>query len=179
MKEKRAFWWTADHTRIRFCFICGGALAWLYVPADKKNRLVCKKCLHITYTNPKSVAGMIPVASDGRVALLKRNIEPGFGKWTYPAGYQELGETVADAAIRETYEEICARVKVERLLNIYSYADSGVITSVFVGRLKRGEKPRPGEESQEVRLYRPSDLPWKDLAFRSTVTGLKEWLKSR
>ncbi len=178
MKQPRKLWWTINPAEVRFCFICGGKLRKRFVPADKKIRLVCSSCLHITYLNPKSVAGLIPVLPDGRIALLKRNIEPGFGKWTYPAGYQEIGESVSDAAQRETLEEICVRVKLKKLVGVYSYAGAGVVTTVFVGRVPRGERPRPGEESQDVKLFKIDELPWKDLAFRSTVAGLKDWIKS-
>src|SRR5688500_17234278 len=116
----KAFWWSADVKDIRFCFVCGGRLACRLVPADKKTRLVCRACSHITYLNPRSVAGFIPVMPDGRIVLLKRDIEPGKGKWTFPAGYQELGESVGDAAVRETYEEIRVRVRAEQLVGVYS-----------------------------------------------------------
>jgi ADP-ribose pyrophosphatase YjhB (NUDIX family) len=115
---------------------------------------------------------------DGRVALLKRSIEPGFGKWTYPAGYQEIGESVADAAVRETHEEICVRVKLTGLVGVYSYAGAGVVASVFVGRVPKSQRPRPGEESQDVKLFKIEELPWKELAFRSTTDALKDWIKS-
>src|SRR5437870_4707108 len=104
----RGAWWTAQIKAVRKCFACGGALVSRYVPAEKHRRLVCLDCGAITYINPKVVAGMIPVASDGRVALLKRNIEPAMGKWTHPAGFLEIGESVEEAARRETQEEILA-----------------------------------------------------------------------
>lgn len=147
------------------------------VPNDGRKRLVCRVCFHITYLNPKSVAGLIPVLPDGRVVLLKRDIEPGKGKWSYPAGYQEVGESIETAARRETYEEILTRIRITKLLGVYSYANSGAVTTVFVGRVLKGEKPRPGEESQDVKFFKPERIPWGDLAFRSTTDALKDWVK--
>jgi ADP-ribose pyrophosphatase YjhB (NUDIX family) len=172
----RGIWWTTHVDKIRHCFVCGGRLAPRFVPADKKKRLVCVDCLHITYLNPKSVAGLIPVMPDGRIALLQRDIEPAKGRWTYPAGYQEIGESVEEAAVRETREEICVKAKVSKLLGIYSYADAGVITTVYVGRVSKGEKPAAGSETANVQLFRRNEIPWKDLAFRSTVDALKDWV---
>jgi ADP-ribose pyrophosphatase YjhB (NUDIX family) len=177
MKRASKLWWSTDVADIQFCFACGGSLSLERIPSDKRKRLVCGDCRHIMYLNPKSVAGLIPVMPDGRVALLQRAIEPGHGKWSYPAGYQELGETVREAAARETWEEICVRPTVEKLLNIYSYKDAGVITTVFIGRVSRG-RPSAGHESQAVRLYEPKKIPWSKLAFRSTVDALRDYVET-
>jgi hypothetical protein len=58
------------------------------------------------------VVGCIP-EWENKILLCRRAIEPRHGKWTLPAGYLENGETVAEGAARETYEE--ARAKVEKL----------------------------------------------------------------
>src|SRR5688572_28091028 len=96
--SKKELWFSSSINDVRYCFVCGGSLKRRDVKGDHRERLVCGKCLHITYTNPKCVAGLIPVMPDGRVVLLKRKFEPAVGKWSNPAGYQELGETVAAAA---------------------------------------------------------------------------------
>lgn len=173
----RGVWWKSQLGLIKFCAACGGRLVKKYVAVEHKRRLVCRDCGQITYTNPKVVAGLIPVTADGRIVLLRRDIEPARGKWTYPAGYQEIGESVVQAAERETWEEIRARVRDIRPLSVYSYADAAVVTIVFVARLKPGERPSPGEESQEIALFAPRDIPWRDLAFRSTTQALRDWLK--
>ncbi len=178
MPQKK-LWFSMDLRDLLYCFVCGNKLRKEPIPGDKKKRLVCVSCRHISYTNPKSVAGLIPLMPDGRVALLRRNLEPGFGKWSFPAGFQELGESSTDAAARETMEEICARAKATRLLGVYSYPESNVVTVVYVGKVLRGERPHPGVESIEVKYFRPAEIPWKDLAFRSTREALKDWVKSR
>lgn len=172
----RGLWWQAFQKRFRHCFVCGSRLGHRHVAAEGRRRLVCEGCGEITYINPKVVAGLIPVLRDGRVALLRRDIEPAKGKWSYPAGYLEMGESVADAAARETWEEIRTRVTVRDMLGVYSYADAGVVTIVYVGDVKTGERPRPGEESQEVELFRVDAIPWDELAFRSTTEALKDWI---
>ena len=87
-----------------------------------------------------------------------------------------MGESVDEAAACETWEEILTRVKVGRLLGVYSYPDAGVVTVVFIGEVKRGQKPKAGQESQLVALFRPDEIPWDDLAFRSTTDALEDWL---
>ena len=112
---------------------------------------------------------------DGRVVLIKRDIDPGRGKWSFPAGYVELGETVRDAAARETLEEVKTRVRIVRQVGVYSYPDAGTVTITYLGRVRRGEKPAAGHECSDVMIVRPTEIPWKQLAFRSTVDALKDW----
>ena len=175
----RSQWWKDYFASFKYCFQCGGKLVRRYVKEEMKRRHVCVRCAAITYLNPKVVAGLIPVMPDGRLALLRRNIEPALGRWSYPAGFQEMGESVSTAAVRETFEEIATRVRVGPLIGIYSYPDAGVVTIVYSGRVLRGEKPRMGQEAKEVGLFRWSEIPWKDLAFRSTADALRDWKKQK
>src|SRR5205823_5717630 len=102
----RSRWWKDHFASIRFCFRCGGKLVHRFVKEEGAKRHVCSSCGQITYMNPKIVAGIIPVMPDGRLVLLRRNIEPALGRWTYPAGFQEMGESVRTGAEREALEEI-------------------------------------------------------------------------
>lgn len=173
----RGRWWTAQISAVKHCYFCGGKLRKKYVPLEKKRRLVCVRCAQITYLNPKVVAGLIPVTEKGEVILLQREIEPAKGKWSFPAGYQEMGESTLQAALRETWEEIRVRIKKASPLAVYSYPDAGVVTIMYVARVPRKEKPAPGEESQTVALFSPEKIPWSKLAFRSTVQALRDWTK--
>jgi ADP-ribose pyrophosphatase YjhB (NUDIX family) len=82
---------------------------------------------------------------------------------------------VDDAAVREAREEIRAEVEIDRLVGIYSYTGRPVIVVVFAGRVVGGEVAA-GEETTEVGLFRPGDIPWDDLAFPSTHDALREFL---
>jgi ADP-ribose pyrophosphatase YjhB (NUDIX family) len=163
-------------TILRHCHSCGDKLTWQYVDVEQKDRRVCTKCRQITYLNPKVVAGTIPVR-EGKVYLARRNLEPALGAWTYPAGYQEWGETVETAAARETWEEIQAKVKIQKLMGIYSYPDSSVVTIIYLAKVV-GKEPSPGPESQIVDHFKPADIPWKELAFRSTYEALRDWVRT-
>ncbi len=171
----RGLFWTRYFASIRYCYSCGKKLERRYVPEEKRRRHICLACRTITYLNPKVVAGLIPVMPDGRVVLLRRKIEPSLGKWTYPSGFQELGESVDAAAEREAWEEIRAHVRIRAPVGIYSYPDAGVVTVVYEGLVREHEKPRAGEEAEEIVLFKPDRLPWRDLAFRSTVEALRDW----
>ncbi len=65
------------------------------------------------------VVGTIPEWED-RILLCRRAIEPRLGFWTLPAGFMELGETTAQAALRETLEEARARVELGEAFSLLS-----------------------------------------------------------
>ncbi len=158
----------------QFCLRCGGALQDEWVEEEERERPVCRTCGFILYRNPKVVAGVIP-CQDGRALLLRRMIEPARGKWTFPAGYVELGESVGEAAIRETREEVAVEIGELSLLNVYSYRESPVVTVVYLSRIIGGN-PRTGQEAEEVAFFPPEGLPWEELAFRSTHEALRDWI---
>jgi len=45
------------------------------------------------------------VEGEPRILLVERSVPPGVGKWGFPGGHLELGETIQEAAIRELREE--------------------------------------------------------------------------
>lgn len=158
------------------CRLCGGRLGTRYVKAERCRRQVCAACGAVSYVNPKIVAAVLPL-KNGKVYLLKRNIEPSRGFWTIPAGFMEMGETIEQAALRETREEIRSRAVLTGLHGLYSYPEATVVTVVYRGRLAHG-KPRAGHETQAVKAFRPTEIPWKRLAFRSVFEALRDWVRS-
>jgi len=66
---------------------------------------------------------------DNRVLLLKQNY--GDGRWGLPGGSLEKGETVHDALIRECYEEIGIKVKIEYLSGIYYHSEFNSHVFIF------------------------------------------------
>ncbi|HEX6509541.1 MAG TPA: NUDIX hydrolase [Chloroflexota bacterium] len=159
-----------------FCPACGHGLSRQYVDAEERDRLVCTGCTEIFYINPKVVAGTIPVA-DGRVWLLRRAIQPRLGAWTFPAGFMEMGETVEQAAARETFEELRLHVRIDRLLNIYSRPVTPTVLIVYIAQAL--SQPAVGNEALEIASFSPEEIPWSDLAFWNTEEALRDWVRSQ
>ena len=151
----------------RFCPRCG-APANVAFPRS----LHCPDCGYAAFYNPKPVAAAIPRDGDGRLILLRRGFDPGAGLWTFPGGFVDLGESVEDAARRETREELAIDVALGRLVGVYSRADERVVLVVFEG-VALGE-PRTTPEAPEVRAFAPGDIPWNQLAFWSTERALRD-----
>ncbi|HET6184187.1 MAG TPA: NUDIX hydrolase [Acetobacteraceae bacterium] len=150
---------------------------------DDRERLVCPDCGHIAYENPKIVVGAV-VASQGRVLLCRRAIEPRRGFWTLPAGYMELGETVEEGAMREAWEEARARIELDGLLSVFSISRISQVQIIFRARFAdeaAGAAPSfaAGPESLEVKLFRWDEIPWSDVAFPTVRWALDRWRETR
>jgi ADP-ribose pyrophosphatase YjhB (NUDIX family) len=157
-----------------FCPKCGGALGRRSLKSGEPDRLVCLACGFVFFLDPKVAVGAI-VSLDGGILLVRRAIEPAYGKWVFPGGFVDRGERVEEAAIRETREESCVDIRISRLLNIYSYADHPVIIIVYVGEIVGGTASA-GDETLEVQTFPAELLPWEDLAFPSTEQALRDYL---
>jgi 8-oxo-dGTP pyrophosphatase MutT (NUDIX family) len=112
---------------------------------------------------PAAVA--VVAREDGAVLLIRRTDN---GNWALPGGAIEMNESVADAAVRETFEETGIRVEVTGLLGVYS--DPGHVIhftsndevrrefSVVLTARPVGGEPTLSTESSEVRWVAPADL---------------------
>ena len=139
---------------------------------------MCTRCGQVLYLDPKVAVGTIAHVDDGRLVLVRRAIEPGYGLWVFPGGYVDRGEDVTSAAVREAREEAGLDVEIERLVNIYSYANRSLVVIVYAARVVGGELCTD-EECLEARLFTPEEIPWDQLAFHSTRQALREYLEER
>ena len=163
---------------IKHCRACGTSVE-LRVPddGDTRERAVCPACGTIHYVNPLLVVGTVPYLGD-QVLLCKRAIEPRYGKWTLPAGFMELGETMAQGAARETAEEAGAEVEMGAFFSAMSIPRVGQVHVFYVARLLH-DRFDPGHESLEARLFTEHDLPWDELAFTTVRETLKRFFADR
>ena len=159
----------------RFCPVCGGRLETKLVKDGDQERPVCVTCGHIIYLDPKVAVGTIIKDGDGKIALVRRAIDPGYGKWVFPGGYVDRGEELLAAALREAQEEANLEIKIDGLINLYSYAGRTPIIIVYAATLVGGEL-RADDESLDAAWWETLNLPWDELAFRSTHEALRDYL---
>lgn len=155
----------------RFCPRCA-AEATVAFPRS----LTCPSCGYGAYYNPKPVACTIPVDEQGCLWLLRRAFDPGRGRWTFPGGFVDLGESVEEAARRETREELEIDAELGALVGVYSRREDRVVLVVY--RARALGEARTTEEAAEVRAFAPEELPWDELAFWSTEAALRDLLAS-
>ena len=108
----------------------------------------------------------VVVVNDAAEILLIRRTDN--GNWALPGGAIDLGESVAQAAVRETLEESGIECAITGIVGIYSdprhvilYTSDGEarqeFSIVLTGRATGGQ-PTPSSETSEVRWTAPGDL---------------------
>ena len=166
------------HHPIKHCKNCGTAVVYrLPDDGDTRERAICTACHTVHYVNPLNVVGTIPIWED-KVLLCKRNIEPRYGKWTLPAGFMELGETVAQGAARETDEEAGAQIELLDLYTLMNVVRVGQVHFFYRARLLN-TRFNPGHETIEARLFSEAEVPWDEIAFRTVRETLKCYFEDR
>ena len=94
-------------------------------------------------------------------------------RWALPGGAMDLGESVADAAVREVEEETGVRVEVTGLVGIYTdprhvmaYDDGEVrqeFSVCFHARVVSGEPRQDGVETKAAKWVDVTDVPGLDI----------------
>ncbi len=161
----------------RFCPQCGGALDLRTLKGGEPPRLVCQACQFVFFLDPKVATGAI-FFLDGGIVLVRRAIEPRSGKWVFPGGYVDRGESLEAAALREVKEEAGLDVRLTRLVGAYSYPGNAVILIAYAGEVTGGAL-QADAESLDIRSFPPGEIPWDELAFPSTTQALRDFLAQR
>jgi 8-oxo-dGTP diphosphatase len=128
-----------DERPYSFCPLCGGDLELRTIKTTEPERLVCRRCGFIFYQDPKVAVGTIIRNGDDHLVLVRRAIEPGYGKWVFPGGFVDRGEQVLTAAVREAREEAGLDIRIDQLLNVYSYPGRAPVIIVYVATMIGGE----------------------------------------
>jgi ADP-ribose pyrophosphatase YjhB (NUDIX family) len=117
------------------------------------------------YPDRPYLASSVAVVRDGRVLVAARAAPPFDGAFSLPGGGVELGESLADAALRELAEEVGVEADLLGLaapVEIIERDEAGLVRSHFVilahaARWRAGE-PSCGPEAREVRWVSPDEI---------------------
>jgi ADP-ribose pyrophosphatase YjhB (NUDIX family) len=122
------------------------------------------------------VAVGVVIRHEGRILLNRRAIDPGKGRWSFPSGYVDLGESTSSAAVREVKEETGYDVRLGGLVGVYSSASRPVVFIVYDGEVVGGDLA-PCDEVEEVGLFAGDALP--PLAFEHDSEIIDDWQRWR
>ena len=159
----------------KYCPLCGGKL--VGEKEERRKRKVCGKCGFRYY--PRAAIGVGAVIRRGDMVLLvRRNREPFSGKWSFPAGFMEFGESPEETLARELKEETGLGVKKAVLWYVTtSYDDprEKVVINMFFKVETTGKESNDDEgENLEIGFkkigvkmkmaFNPHKWAWKKLA---------------
>ena len=157
----------------KFCPNCAARLESRKV--IDQDRPVCPQCGRVVYYDPKVAATSI-IEDGGRVLMVRRAVETGYGLWSLPGGYVDRGEVMEEAAAREVREETGLDVEVDSLVGLFSEAGHPVIVAAYAAR-QVGGSLEAGPESLEVGYFSLDNLP--PLAFPRDLQILDRWQAMR
>jgi ADP-ribose pyrophosphatase YjhB (NUDIX family) len=142
-----------------YCVACGIALG--------PGTVACAGCGADARAAPKVMVACFVFRGD-QLLWMRRAEDPQRGFWAIPAGYMELGETLAEAAARELREET-GLVLPPSSLQLYSLGSITPISQVYVAFRASVQDAAcaPGAEALEVRFFAERELPWDEVAFPS------------
>jgi 8-oxo-dGTP diphosphatase len=104
------------------------------------------------------IAAFAVIEREGLVLLARRR---DIGWWNLPGGGLESGETVDEGLLREVREEVCAEVRVARMVGVYSKPQKNEVVLTFLCHLEHGQEDAIGtsEEVSEIGWFAPDTLP--------------------
>lgn len=114
---------------------------------------------------PKIGANAAVFDDRGHILLVQREDNR---LWCLPSGHVDLGETIAEAAVRETEEESGIIAEPGRVIGVYSDPHTGLriglglryhIVNIVVACRPIGGTLRPSDETPDVGWFDPDDLP--------------------
>ncbi|HEY4079543.1 MAG TPA: NUDIX hydrolase [Burkholderiaceae bacterium] len=167
--------------RFKHCATCGAATRYEVPADDNRERAICSACGTIHYENPLNVVGTLPVwgeGTDAQVLLCRRAIQPRRGLWTLPAGFLEIGETVAEGAARETQEEAGAQFELGELFTMLNVVKVAQVHIFYRAKLLSPEFD-PGPETLEAQLFHEHEVPWDEIAFQTSRVTLERYFADR
>lgn len=161
----------------RYCMVCGSPIEVRNIKRGEPDRHVCSKCGEVHWLEPKLAVGVV-IEHQGGIVMLQRDIDPGRGKWVYPGGFVDRGESLEMAGRREAREEALIELGPMELLGAFSYEGHPVVLVAYVSTVASGV-PSAGDEAQACEIWKPEAMRWEDLAFRSTIDTMKAYLARR
>ncbi len=165
---------------LKFCPQCATALA--QTAEGHVSFLHCHHCGFRYYREPK-VSVVARIEHEGRLLFIQRGIEPGLGKWCFPGGFLNFGETPEQALRRETREETALDIQVKEILAVFPMEGRGLQVPGIVlayAALCLGD-PRgiqAADDAVDIRWCSPAEFPLP-LAFRSTQKLIADWIANR
>jgi len=165
---------------LKFCPKCGS-------PEFKKSgdrSLKCGACGFHYFINSAAAVAALVTDKDGKLMLVKRGVEPGYGKLDLPGGFIDPLESAEDAVKRELNEELGLKVKTLEYLgsapNEYVFSEFTVFTLDMAFRVEAEslENLKPMDDILGFEFYSEENLNYDDILAPSITQFVKDYFNS-
>lgn len=156
---------------LKYCCECGEALR---IEGPAAGRGYCPRCQEERWDHP-SVMLTCFISCGQKLLWIQRKLEPRSGFWAIPGGFMEAGETLAEGAARELWEEAGIRLAPEQL-EFYMTGTITFINQVYVAfRAAVAEETCvAGEEALAVAFFSRDECPWDEVAYPEVNDSIRE-----
>jgi len=105
-----------------------------------------------------------------KLVLIRRKNPPFKDQLALPGGFVDIGETVEEACIREAEEETSLKVKIKKMIGVFSKPDRDprghTVTVAFLCEpLPKSPKPKASTDAASLEIVSISEISKLDLAF--------------
>lgn len=124
---------------------------------------------------PKPITPLVAVDalirySDDSIVLIRRKNPPFKGMLALPGGFVDIGETVEDACIREAFEETNIKVKIVRLIGVFSKPDRdprghNISIAFYCIPLSKKQLPKAKDDALDLEIVPIKGISKLNLAF--------------
>ena len=124
---------------------------------------------------PKPITPLVAVDalikySGDSIILIRRKNPPFKGFLALPGGFVDIGETVEEACVREAFEETNLKVKIIRLIGVFSKPDRdprghNISVAFLCIPLSEKENPEASDDAAAIEVIPLKEVPSLDLAF--------------
>lgn len=145
--------------------------------------LKCKNCgFHLFINSSAAVAALVSDPEE-KLMLVKRGIEPHYGKYDLPGGFVDPGETAEEAVVRELYEELGLKVKeleyLESATNEYIFSGYSVFTLDLAFKIipETVENLKPMDDILEYQFFGKNEINFDEVPAPSIRHFINQYFK--
>jgi 8-oxo-dGTP diphosphatase len=99
------------------------------------------------------VIAAVVIIQHGKLLLVQEKQPRVFGKWNFPAGHVDVGETIEEAAVREAKEETGYIVELDQALDTIHESIEHPVLHAFAAHIVGGEIQFPKDEILAVEWF--------------------------
>lgn len=166
---------------LKYCAKCGSPK----FKISGEHSFKCESCgFHFFYNSAAAVAALV-TDERGKLMLVKRGVEPDYGKLDLPGGFIDPRETAENAVARELLEELGLQVKTMEYLgsapNEYVFSGYTVFTLDMAFRVKAEsiENLSPMDDILDYKFYAEEELNYDDISAPSIKQFVKNYFKKK